>query len=169
MSRLLLMCAAAVSVAASAYAQAKVGIVDVQRAILGTAEIKKAQTDLETKYRPRQEAMAKLDRELQQIQGQLQSMAGKLTPQAEQDLQTQGQRKQRDLQRLNEDLQGDVDRERNEILQKASRNMTDVIKKLAEEKQLDVVIDRANTLFAKDTLDITTDAIASYDKTYPVK
>jgi len=47
--------------------------------------------------------------------------------------------------------------------------MTDVIKKLAEEKQLDVVIDRANTLFAKDTLDITTDAIASYDKTYPVK
>ncbi len=169
MRRLLFLCAAAVSVAASAHAQAKVGIVDVQRAILGTAEIKKAQTDLETKYRPRQEAMAKLDRELQQIQGQLQSMAGKLTPQAEQDLQTQGQRKQRDLQRLNEDLQGDVDRERNEILQKASRNMTDVIKKLAEEKQLDVVIDRANTLFAKDALDITTDAIASYDKTYPVK
>lgn len=163
------MCAAAVSVAVSAHAQAKVGIVDVQRAILGTAEIKKAQTDLETKYRPRQEAMAKLDRELQQIQGQLQSMAGKLTPQAEQDLQTQGQRKQRDLQRLNEDLQGDVDRERNEILQKASRNMTDVIKKLAEEKQLDVVIDKANTLFAKDALDITTDAIASYDKTYPAK
>lgn len=163
------MCAAAVSVAVSAHAQAKVGIVDVQRAILGTAEIKKAQTDLETKYRPRQESMAKLDRELQQIQGQLQSMAGKLTPQAEQDLQTQGQRKQRDLQRLNEDLQGDVDRERNEILQKASRNMTDVIKKLAEEKQLDVVIDKANTLFAKDALDITTDAIASYDKTYPAK
>jgi outer membrane protein len=163
------MCAAAVSVAASANAQVKVAIVDVQRAILGTAEIKKAQSELETKYRPRQEAMAKIDKELQQIQGQLQSMAGKLTPAAEQDLQTQGQRKQRDLQRLNEDLQGDVDRERNEILQKASRNMTDVIKKLAEEKTLDVVIDKANTLFAKDALDITTDAIASYDKTYPAK
>ena len=163
------MCAAVVSVAASANAQVKVAIVDVQRAILGTAEIKKAQSELETKYRPRQEAMAKIDKELQQIQGQLQSMAGKLTPAAEQDLQTQGQRKQRDLQRLNEDLQGDVDRERNEILQKASRNMTDVIKKLAEEKTLDVVIDKANTLFAKDALDITTDAIASYDKTYPAK
>jgi len=169
MSRLLLMCAAVVSVAASANAQVKVAIVDVQCAILGTAEIKKAQSELETKYRPRQEAMAKIDKELQQIQGQLQSMAGKLTPAAEQDLQTQGQRKQRDLQRLNEDLQGDVDRERNEILQKASRNMTDVIKKLAEEKTLDVVIDKANTLFAKDALDITTDAIASYDKTYPAK
>lgn len=169
MRRLLLMCAAVASVAASAHAQAKVGIVDVQRAILGTAEIKKAQTDLETKYRPRQEAMAKVDKELQQIQSQLQSMAGKLQPQAEADLQTQGQRKQRDLQRMNEDLQGDVDRERNEILQKASRNMTDVIKKLAEEKGLDVVLDRANTLFTKDTLDITNDAIASYDKAYPLK
>ena len=169
MRRLLLLAATGVMAAFTAQAQIKVGVIDLQRAILGTAEIKKAQADLEAKYKPRQEAMAKVDKELQQIQGQLQTMAGKLTPQAESDLQSQGTRKQRDLKRMNEDLQADVDRERNEILQKAGRHMTEIIKKLAEEKGLDVILDRNNMLFAKETFDVTNDAIAAYDKAYPVK
>ncbi|MDX2180763.1 MAG: OmpH family outer membrane protein [Bryobacteraceae bacterium] len=159
----------ALIVAAPVCAQVKLGIVDLQKAILGTAEIKKAQSDLEAKFKPRQDAAAKLDRELQSIQQQLQTMAGKLTPQAEADLQAQGARKQRDLQRLTEDLQADVDRERNDILQKAGRQMTEVLKKLAESKGLDVVLDRATTLYAKDALEVTTDAIAAYDAAHPAK
>lgn len=169
MYRLLLGIAALVVGSVTASAQAKVGIVDFQRALLGTADIKKAQADLEAKYKPRTEAAAKLDRDLAQIQNQLQTMAGKLTQQAEADLQSQGQRKQRDLQRINEDLQADVDRDRNEILQKAGRQMNDVIKKLAEAKGLDVIIDKAQTLFSRDTLDVTADAIAAYDKAFPAK
>lgn len=169
MRRVLLTLCAFLAMAASSFGQAKVGIVNLQQAILGTAEIKKAQAELENRYRGRQTDLQKLEREIQQIQNQLQTMAGKLTAQAEADLQAQGTRKQRDYQRLGEDLQADVDRDRNDILQKAGRQMTDVIKKLAEEKSLDVILDRANTLFAKDALDVTTDAIAAYDKAFPAK
>ena len=63
----------------------------------------------------------------------------------------------------------DVDRDRNEILQKASTKMSDVVKKLAEEKGLDVVIDVPYTVYSKPALDITNDAIAAYDKAYPAK
>ena len=45
--------------------------------------------------------------------------------------------------------------------------MSEVVKKLAEEKGLDVVVDLPYTVFAKPALDITTDAIAAYDKAYP--
>ncbi|MBY0374219.1 MAG: OmpH family outer membrane protein [Bryobacteraceae bacterium] len=156
----------ALAAAALAFPQIKVGIIDLNKAVLNTAEIKKAQAELEAKFRPRQQAMQKLEQELQKIQADLQS--GKLNAQAEAEFQVQGQRKQRDLQRMSEDLQGDVDRERTDILQRSGQRMSDVVKKLAEEKGLDVVIDVSNTVFFKPALDITVDATGAYDKAYPV-
>ena len=148
-------------------AQVKLAIIDLQKAVLNTAEIKKAQAELETKFRPRQQSMAKLEQDLQQIQTQLQAGAAKMTQQQAEDLQATGTRKQRELQRLGEDLQADVDRERNEILQRSGQRMTDVVKKLAEEKGLDVVIEASNAIFFKPVFDVTGDATAAYDKTYP--
>ena len=156
----------ALAAASLSLAQVKVGIIDLNKAVLNTAEIKKAQAELEAKFRPRQQAMQKLEQELQKIQADLQS--GKLNAQAEAEYQVQGQRKQRDLQRMSEDLQGDVDRERTDILQRSGQRMSDVVKKLAEEKGLDVVIDVSNTVYFKPALDITVDATGAYDKAYPV-
>ena len=148
-------------------AQSKVAVVNSQKAILETAEIKKAQVDLEAKFKPRQDQMARLTKELQDIQTQLQS--GKLSQTGEQELTIQGQRKQRELQRLQDDLQADVDRERNDILQRSGTHMQEIVKKLADEKGLDVVIDTSNTIFYKASLDLTAEAVAAYDKAYPVK
>jgi outer membrane protein len=142
-------------------------VVNSQKAILDTAEIKKAQVDLEAKFKPRQDQMARLTKELQDIQTQLQS--GKLNQQGEQELTVQGQRKQRELQRLQDDLQADVDRERNDILQRSGTHMQEIVKKLADEKGLDVVIDTSNTVYYKASLDLTAEAVAAYDKAYPVK
>ncbi len=153
----------------TAFAQTKVGIINTQKALLETAEIKKAQVDLEAKYKPRTDALKKLDTELQDIQARLSAGAGKLTPQVEADLQSQGQRKQRDLQRGQEDLQGDVERDRQEILARAGQRMQEVIKKLAEEKGLDVVIDTSTTIYFKPALDMSADATLAYDKANPAK
>ena len=96
-------------------------------------------------------------------------MAGKLTPQAEQEMQITGTKKQRELTRLSEDVQADVDRERNEVLQRAAARMQEVVKKLAEASGLDVVVDVSNTVFFKPALEITKDATTAYDKAYPAK
>jgi outer membrane protein len=162
-------CLAFASLGAIASAQSKIAVINLQRAVLESDEIKKASAALEAKYKPRQAELEKLNSEIQMIQQQLQSNAGKLTPQAEGDLNAQGARKQRDLQRKSEDLQADVDRERNEILGKSSQKMGEVVKKLAEEKGYDVVIDISNTIYYKPALEITTDAMTAYNKTYPVK
>lgn len=148
-------------------AQTKVAVVNSQKAVLDTEEIKKAQTDLQNKYKPRQDAMEKLQKELQDIQNQLQS--GKLNQLGEQELTATGQRKQRELTRLQQDLQEDVDRDRNEILQKTGTRMQETVKKLADEKGLDIVVDTSNTVFYKATLDLTAEATAAYNKAYPVK
>jgi len=148
-------------------AQTKVAVVNSQKAVLDTEEIKKAQTDLQNKYKPRQDAMEKLQKELQDIQNQLQS--GKLNQLGEQELTATGQRKQRELTRLQQDLQEDVDRDRNEILQKTGTRMQETVKKLADAKGLDIVVDTSNTVFYKASLDLTAEATAAYNKAYPVK
>jgi outer membrane protein len=167
--KLSLTCFALLVLAKTGSAQTKVAVINLQRAVLESAEIKKASAEMEARYKPRQSEMEKLQKDLQDLQQRLQSGAGKLTPAAEADLTAQGQRKQRDLQRLSDDLQSDVDRERNEILQKSSQKMQDVIKKLAEEKGVDMVVDASNTLFFKPAMDLTNDALAAYDKAYPAK
>jgi len=150
-----------------AAAQTKVAVINLQKAVLESAEIKAASAAMEARYKPRVTQIETLDKDIAAIAQNLQSNAGKLTAQAEADLNAQGTKKQRDVQRLRDDLQADVDRDRNEILQKASVKMGDVVKKLAEEKGLDVVVDLPYTVFAKPALDITADAITAYDKAYP--
>jgi Skp family chaperone for outer membrane proteins len=57
---------------------------------------------------------------------------------------------------------------RNEVLSKSTDRMQAVVKKLAEEKGLDLVMDTQATLFVKPTMDLTGEATAAYDKAYPV-
>jgi len=167
MSKLVLTLLACFSFLGIANAQLKVAVINSQKAILDTEDIKKAQADLTAKYKPRQDQLEKLQKDLQDIQNQLQG--GKLNQLGEQELTAQGQKKQRDMQRLQQDLQEDADRDRNDILQRAGMRMQEVVKKLADEKGLDLVVDSANTLFFKPTLELTNDAVVAYNKAYPVK
>jgi outer membrane protein len=168
-ARLAVACLALVPLSQAAFSQTKVGVVSLQRAVLETAEIKKASADMETKYRPRQQQMEKLQRDLDGINQQLQANAGKLTDAAAADLRAQGQIKQRQLQRLSDDLQADVNAERNEILGACSRRMQEVVRKIADEKGLDVVVDIQSTVFFKPALDLTAESVAAYDKANPAK
>jgi outer membrane protein len=149
-----------------ASAQVKIAVINTQKALLETDEIKKAQREMEAKFKPRQDQLLKLQKDLEDIGTQLNS--GKLNELGTQELQTEGQRKQRELQRMQQDMQEDVERERTEILQRAGTRMQEVVKKLADEKGLDIVVDSANTVFFKTTFEITPEATAAYNKTYPV-
>ena len=163
----LMVCSALIGVAQMASAQPKVSVINLQRAVLESAEIKKADADMQARYKPRTAAVEKLQKDIADIGQQLQTNAGKFTQQAEADLTAQGQKKQRDLQRLQEDLQADVDRERNDVLQKATLKMSDIVKKIAEEKGYDLVVDTGTAVYFKPAMEITNDAIAAYDKAYP--
>jgi outer membrane protein len=167
--RPLLVCSALFAIAQLAPAQTKVGVVNLQRAVFESAEIKKADAQMQATFKPRQDKIDQLNKEIAALAQQLQSANGKLSPSAEQDLQGQGQRKQRDLQRLQDDLQADATAYRNDVLSKSSSKMTEVVKKLAEEKGLDLIVDTSTTLYFKPVLDLTNDAIAAYDKAYPAK
>ena len=155
----LAVCAAGLFSVPSAMAQVKVGVVSLQKAILDTAEIKKAGTDMQVKYKKRQDDLDKAQRELTDIQTQLQSAQGKLSAAGEADLTARGERKQREVKRLDEDLRADVERDRTDILSRAQTRMLDIVKKLSDEKGLDLVVEATAVISFKPALDITPDAV----------
>jgi len=165
--RPLLVCSALLCAGRLAPAQVKVGVISLQKAVFDTAEIKKADAEMQTRYRPRQEKLAQVREQIQKIAQQLQTGSGKLSQQDEASLQAQGQRYQKEAQRLEDDLQADVNADRNDILSKAQQKMIEVVKKIAEEKGLDMVVETNATVYIKPALDITADATAAYDKAYP--
>ena len=162
-----LLCFALALFAGLASAQVKVAVVNVQKAMLDSDELKKASAEMEAKFKPRQDELTKLQSDLQSIQQQLGS--GRLTPQASADLQAQGAKKQREAQRIADDLQADIERDKQEILARASTKMQEILKKLAEDKGYDVVIDVTQAVYFKPALEVTNDALAAYNKAYPVK
>ena len=149
--------------------QAKVAVINFQNAVLSTAEIQKALKELAAKYKPRQDALQKGQQELSDIQTQLQASQGKLSSAGEADLQARGQRKQTQLQRMSDDLQADVEAERDEAVRRASTRMQELLKKVGEEKGLELIVDSAAAPFVKTGIDITDQVVAAYDKAYPAK
>ncbi len=145
---------------------AKVAIINAAKAVADTAEIQKAQAALQAKYKPRQQAIDDLQKQLAAIQQQ--ASTPNIAADKEAQLRSDFTQKQKQLQRLGEDLQADVNAERQDILGKAGRQMSEIVKKIAEEKNIDVVVDVTNTIYFKPTLEITADATAAYNKAYPV-
>lgn len=152
---------------AQAIQPAKVAVINLQKAVGDTADIKKAQAALASKYGPQQTQLQTLQRDLQDIQQQLNTP--NLPPDKESQLRAQGAEKQKEYQRVSEDLQADVNNDRQDIIGRAGRQMGEVVRKLAEQRGVDVVIDSSTTLYFKPALDLTADATAAYDKAYPAK
>jgi len=161
--------AAAAAVVPAAMAQTNIAFIDTQTAMAQTAEVGKWQAEMETRFQPRFDEIQKLQQDLQDVQNKLQTMEGKLTVDAQAELNTQGQRLQRDLERKNEDLQTDVDYERTEILQTVGQKMALVVEQLAESKGIDAVLDINAAPYYKPELDLTAEATAAYDQAHPVE
>ena len=168
-----------VRLAAQATDYVKIGAIDFQRALGETAEMRKHIKEIEAKYRPRQEQVAKLSQEIQELEQKLQ--------QAEVSdmgaLQDQLVRKRRDAQRKQEDTETDARFGMADVFQAGTSRMRFVVAKLAGEKGLDLVIDvqlltdpysrqlnpeQAKPLYLKPALDMTAEATRRYDQEFPL-
>jgi outer membrane protein len=167
---LLFSCFLAVSLAGGAMAQQlKVATLNLEKALMDTGEMKKEQAALEARYKPAQARITKLQGELAELQKQLQTMGDKLKPEVQQEMVASGQKKERDLQRLTDDLQQDVDRDRTEVLTRGRPRIEAAVKKVAEEKGLDLIVDANSIFYSKPTFDISAEVTAAYNTAYPVK
>jgi outer membrane protein len=167
--------ALALGLAALAHAQAaaptKVAIISVQQAILQTKDGQKASGDLQTKFTPRRDELAKKDANIKALQDQMKKGSATMSEEAKTKIARDIDSNQKSLQRDSEDFDADVQQEEGKIMQDLGQKMMDVIIKYATQNGFAVVLDVSNqqtpVLWADPSADITTEIIKLYDQAHP--
>jgi len=162
--------------AALAFAQAgaqpnKVGIIHIQNAIISTRDGQKAAQELQARFDPRSKALEQKNNEINALRDQLQKGSNTLSEEARQKLIREIDQKTRNLNRDTEDARTEFDQEQQKFLQSMGEKIMVVIYKYAQDNGYSVILDVSSpqtpVLYAANSVDITNDIVALYDKNSP--
>jgi outer membrane protein len=168
--------AAGAAVVASAQAPAgqapyKVGVIQIQQAMVSTKDGQKAVAELNGRMAPRQKELEKKQSDIKELQDRLQKGGDKLAETARLDLQRSIDAKTKVFNRDMEDAQAEMDTEQRKVLDDLTQKMQVVIDKYAVANGFAVIMDVSNpntpVLYASTAVDITKEIIDLYDKTNP--
>lgn len=148
-------------------APTKVGIINIQQAIISTKDGQTAVKTLQERFNPKQKLLQDKQAEIQQLQQQLQRGANTLSQEALGKLRQDIDDKQRELQRAGEDAQMEFDQAQQSTFAGISQKMQNVIDKFARDNGYALIIDvstpQSGVLFASNSIDITKDVITAFD------
>lgn len=152
-------------------APTKVGIINIQQAILSTRDGQKAADELQQRYEPKRKELEQKQNEINALRDQLSKGSNTMSEEARQALIRQIDQKTRALNRDTEDAQADFEQDQNRILQELGQRMMVVIGKYARDNGYALILDVSSpqtpVLYAANGIDITSDIVALYDKNTP--
>src|SRR5262245_28753862 len=125
---------AGISAAQSASAPVKVGVIQIQAALVSTKDGQAAAADFEKKMEPRRKELEKAQGEIKDMQEKLQRNANTMAQAAKDDLTRNIDRKSTQLQRDTQDAQAEADEEQQKLVRELSEKMMPIIDKYAQEK-----------------------------------
>jgi outer membrane protein len=165
----LLLCLVAVPAGLPAQTPGKVGIVDIQGAMLSTAEGKKSMADIQKKYQPRQLDIQRLQQEIQSLNDQLQRQAPTLSEDEQRNKNRELEEKQKALKRTTEDAQADFQVDRDEMTRRLGQKLVKVIQDYAQKNGFSLVLgsDQVPVYYADKEADLTAEIIRLYDAANP--
>ena len=171
--RILALPCAALFVAAAMAAQTptKIGVIQIQTALVSTRDGQKAVQELESRMAPKQREMERKRTELQELQDKLQKGGNAMAQAAKDDLARTIDQKTKSYNRDMEDARAELDTEQRKLLEDLSGKMQVAIDKFALANGYAVILDvsnqNGNVLYVASGVDITKDIIDLYDKTNP--
>src|SRR5436309_2225842 len=173
MTKALMIAMGAIGVVMAAGAQTsptggKVGVINIQSAIVGTKDGQKAAGELETEMAPRRKDVETKQAEINSLKDQLQKGANTLSDQAKEDLYRNIDEKTKRLNRTMEDDQAELQSAQDRLLRDLSQKIMVVINKYAQDNGFSLIIDVSSpqtpVLYASNAIDVTKEIIDLYDK-----
>ena len=147
----------------------KVGIIDIQQAIVGTNEGARDFEALQKKFEPRRSELQNLNTEVENLKKQLNTQGDKMNEEARATLVKSIETKQKSLQRSAEDAQNEFQAQQNEIAQRILQKMAPVIDKYAKAGNYGLLLDSSNPwpqgplLWATASVDLTKAIVDAYN------
>ena len=145
----------------------KVGVLHVARAIFESEEGKTEMADLQKKVDAKQEEFAKQQKEIQDLQAQIQRQGATLNQEAQAALARNLENKQIFFQRATEDAQKEFNQLRQDIFNRVGRKIAAEVQKYATENNFYLILDSSSqnsqVLYNTTSVDITTDIIKRFN------
>lgn len=168
-----LLLAGIVALAASALAQpTKVGVINIQNAIVSTQDGQKAIKTLEEKSAPRRKDLEAKQAAIAALQNTLKTSSNTASEDTKRKLAGDIDAQTKSFNRLVEDAQAEAEADQAKLLNEIGGKMMAVIDKYATDKGYALVIDvsaqQSPVLYASNSVDITRDIVGLYDKNAPV-
>ncbi|HVW85457.1 MAG TPA: OmpH family outer membrane protein [Bryobacteraceae bacterium] len=150
----------------------KIGVINMQEALVSTNDGKKAVTDLRAKYGPKDQDFQRRGQAIQAKQEQYRKSQNTMSEEAKASAEREIDSLSKALQRDSDDVKQDMEQDQQRMVQELGGKIMQVITKYATDNHYTAVFDVSgqpnNILFASNTVDITRDIIAMYDKAAPV-
>lgn len=147
----------------------KVGIIDVQGAIVSTNEGQREFQTLQKKFDPKRAELENLNKEVEDLKKQLSTQGDKLNDDARNSLVKQIESKQKILQRNYEDANNDITAQQNEIANRIGQKMMEVLDKYAKDNGYGVILNVSGQQNAVIWAGPSTDLTAAIVEAYNVK
>jgi outer membrane protein len=119
----------------------RVGIINIQGAIMASNEGRRDLEALDKKFDPKRTELQSLGKEIEDLKKQLNTQGDKLNEEARNNLVRNLESKQKQMQRASEDAQNDYQQQQSEIAQRILQKMAPVIDKFAKDNQYSLLID----------------------------
>ena len=152
---------------------ARVGVINMQAAITGTAEGKQAAAELQSQFAPRQAELQTMQKQIEDDQSRLRTGQTTLSDEEQARLTREYNTLTRKLQRKSQEDQDDFNDAQQDLINRIGRKMVDVLDKYAKDGGYAVVLDSSSQqtpiIYEANQIDITQDIIRLYDEAYPVK
>jgi outer membrane protein len=152
-------------------ASGKVGVINIQGAIVSTKDGQKAASELETKSSPKRKELEQKQSDINSLKDQLQKGANTLSEATKAELYKNIEAKTKSLNRDVEDAEAEFNQDQQKVLQQLGGRMMAVIDKYAKDNGFTLILDVSSpqtpVLYASNTIDITKDIIDLYDKNAP--
>ncbi len=146
---------------------AKIAVIAFQVAVAQTNEGQRQFADLQKKYAPKQEALKKLNDDVETMTKQLQADQAKLTPAEQQSRASAIDNKKKQLDRDAQDASSDFQQEMQQIYNNLASKVYDVLQSYAELHGYTLVLDvsqqQSPVLYANNSTNITKEIIDAYN------
>src|SRR5437588_409940 len=151
---------------------AKIGIINIQDAIIATNEGKKEYDMLQQQFAPKHAELKALNDDVENLKKQLQASGDKLNEDARGTQARSLETKQKSLQRNYEDAQNEFQQAEQEVVNRIGQKMLAVLEKYANANGYAVVLDVSNpqtpVLWAGPGSNITKELVDAYNAESPV-
>ncbi len=144
------------SVTGTAYADwAKIGVVDLQKIMQASPEMKATQQKLEKEFKPRRDKLMAMEESLKKDMEKFKRDSAVMSESQKQALQKKIMTAQQEFEREGQKYQQELSAEHNKAMQDLYGKVKDAIAKLAENKKYDLILQKDAAPYSASKLDVT--------------